>query len=166
MNAGASDNEVKSVQLELVDEPRHSKRGRRRLLTVRAFVKICHHIEAGFSIPNACALEQVSYRIFRTRCQENPRLEARAKAAQAVRFNLRVEQALDCIMTQAPRNWVAAGWFLERSLPSQFALRNVSRPEESSEPEQEPLPVEVLQHHQALLLEKAHEDEARKAASS
>jgi hypothetical protein len=65
MPAESTLDDVKSVVLEFVDRP--ARRGRPVTLTVRRFLKICHHVEAGASIPKACEAESVSYRNFRFR---------------------------------------------------------------------------------------------------
>jgi len=96
-------------------------------LTVRAFIKICHHIERGFSIPNACELQQISYRNFRHRVSRSLRLEERLKAAEAIRFELRHEQAMATIMAAGEKSWPAHAWWAERNLPERYALKTVHR---------------------------------------
>lgn len=160
--AEASCNEVKSVQLELVDkEPRPSKRGRPLILTKRVFLKICHHVEAGFSITAACEVEAVAYRTFRVRAAASPRLTERLKEATDIRFERRHEEALSIVMLAAERNWQAAGWYLERVLPSLYALKSVARDSAEDSKLEEEIPSEVLARHQQLLLEKAREDQQR-----
>jgi hypothetical protein len=164
MAAELSPQEIKSVSvnLELVDRP--ARRGRPVTLTLRAFVKICHHIEHGFSIPNACEVEGISYRNFRRRVFNSARLQERLKEAETLRFNLRHEQALGSIMAAGEKSWMAHAWFLERTLPHLYALRNVSRadPEADKELEEE-IPSEVLARHRALMLQIAKEDEQKQA---
>jgi hypothetical protein len=153
--------EVKSVDLELVDKP--ARRGRPVTLNPRRFLSICHHIEHGFSIPNACEVEGISYRNFRFRVSQSARLQERLKEAETVRFNFRHEQALASIMAAGERSWMAHAWFLERALPHMWALRTVSRPElDKDEPEPE-LPSEVLKRHRDLLLRLAKEDAEKQA---
>jgi hypothetical protein len=101
MPAEPSVHEVKSVNLEVVDKP--ARRGRPVTLTLRRFVSVCHHIEHGFSIPNACEVEGISYRNFRFRVSQSARLQERLKEAETVRFNFRHEQALASIMAAGER---------------------------------------------------------------
>jgi hypothetical protein len=162
MPAESSSYEVKSVNLELVDQP--GRRGRPVTLTLRRFVRVCHHIEHGFSIPNACEVEGISYRNFRFRVSQSTRLKERLKEAETVRFNFPHEQALASIMAAGEKSWMAHAWWLERCLPHMYALRNVVRidPEQDKELEEE-IPAEVLARHRALLLELAREDEQNQA---
>ena len=51
--------------------------------------------------------------------------------------------------------------YLERRYPSEFALRNVSRPDTEQKAIQAEIPSEKLAHHRALMLELAREDEAK-----
>src|SRR5215831_9536351 len=131
MPAEPSPSEIKTISLEVVDKP--VRRGRPVTLTLRAFVRICRHIEHGFSIPNACEVEGISYRNFRFRVSQSSRLQERLKEAETVRFNLRHEQALASIMAAGEKAWPAHAWFLERALPHLYALKSVAR----ADPEQE-----------------------------
>jgi hypothetical protein len=155
--------DVKSVVLEFID--RSARRGRPVTLTIRRFLKICHNIEAGFSVPKACEAESVSYRNFRFRVSSNPRLQKRLKESEAVRLALRHEQALESIMAAGDRSWMAHAWFLERVWPSLYSLRPISRDSDEGQPTEEEIPAEVLARHRALLLELAREDEARQASN-
>jgi hypothetical protein len=119
--------EVKSVSLELVDKPARRNPWRPTLLTIRVFLKICHHIERGFSIPNACEVELISYKTFRLRVSRSVRLQERLKEAEVVRFNFRHEEALASVMAWGEKSWMAHAWWLERCLPHLYALRNVNR---------------------------------------
>jgi hypothetical protein len=160
MPAEPSPCDVKSVNLEVLDKP--GRRGRPVTLTIRRFVSVCYHIEQGFSIPNACEVEGVSYRNFRFRVSQSARLQGRLKEAETVRFNLRHEQALASILAAGERSWMAHAWFLERALPHLYALRNVVRADpEGGQELKEEIPAEVLAKHRALMLQMAKEDEAR-----
>src|SRR6516225_8972937 len=104
MPAEAAACEAKNVDLELVEPP--PRRGRPMTLTLRVFVKVCRHIEAGFSVPNSCSMEGVSYRNFRLRCSQSARLKERLRQAQNVRDDLLREQCLEAIMRAGERgNW-------------------------------------------------------------
>jgi len=152
-----------AVTLELVDRPPRA-RGRPAVLNLRAFVKICGHIERGFSIPNSCELESVSYRTFRRRASQSARLQERLKEAEETRLNLRREEALRSIMLHGERSWMAHAWFLERVWPNLFALRTVNRVDSDEDNQPEPaLPSEVLKRHRDLLLQLAQEDAAKQA---
>jgi hypothetical protein len=154
--------DVKSVVFEFVDRP--ARRGRPVTLNLRKFLKVCHNIEAGFSIPKACEAESVSYAHFRFRVSRNERLQARLKKAEAVRLALRHEQALESIMAAGDKSWMAHAWFLERVWPSLYSLRPIARDSDEGAPAEEEIPSEVLAKHRALMLQLAKEDEARQAA--
>jgi hypothetical protein len=136
------------------------------VLTPRAFIRICKHIEQGFSIPNACAVELVTYTAFRKQVVRSERLQKRVKEAEDVRFKFRQEQALASIMAAGEKNWAAHAWFLERSDPNHWALRNVNRPDQDEQAlVEEEIPAETLANHRRLLLELAHEDEQKEACA-
>jgi len=164
--------EVKSVSLELVAPGQDGSSCHQRILgrpsnwSRKAFIRICRHIEHGFSIPNACAIEGIQYRGFRLRIQRDPRLQKRVTEAEEVRFKFRQEQALASIMAAGEKSWVAHAWFLERSDPNHWALRNVNRPDsEEQQLIEEEIPAETLANHRRLLLELAHEDEQKEASA-
>src|SRR6516162_4504089 len=106
MTAERASYETKSVDLELIERP--LRRGRPLSLTTRVFLAVCRHIEAGFSVPNGCSMEGVSYRSFRRRCSQSARLKERLRQAQSVRDDFRREQCLEAIMRAGERgNWAA-----------------------------------------------------------
>lgn len=128
--------ETKRVEFEVVRPPYksiRSPRGQTRRLTLRVFVRICHLVEQGWSITKACESESITYSLFRLRCSENPRLEQRIKEAEAVRFQRRHEEAVESVMRAGEKSWMAHAWFLERSAPHLWALKNVTRSEGSSD---------------------------------
>jgi hypothetical protein len=132
------------------------------VLTPRAFIRICKHIEQGFSIPNACAVELVTYTAFRKQVVRSERLQKRVKEAEDIRFKFRQEQALASIMAAGEKSWMAHAWFLERSEPSRWALKSVYRDSEQDQQlVEEEIPAETLANHRKLLLELAKEDEQR-----
>jgi hypothetical protein len=67
MPAESEPHEIKSVPLELVDEPPRRNPWRPTVLTIRKFLHICHLVEKGFAISRACEAECVSYSRFRQR---------------------------------------------------------------------------------------------------
>jgi hypothetical protein len=155
--------ETKRINLELVDKPARRNPWRPTTLTVRAFLKICHNIERGFSIPNACEVEAISYRNFRHRVSRSPRLEKRLKEAEAVRFELRHEQAIVTIMAAGEKSWPAHAWWAERNLPERYALKTVHRAD-SENGEQligDRIPAERVANYGTLMLEVAEENKAR-----
>jgi hypothetical protein len=156
--------DVKTIALEVVENPPRRNPWRPTVLTVRKFLKICHWVEKGLSITKACELEAITYARFRQRVQRSARLQERLKESEATRFALRQEQALESVMAAGERSWMAHAWFLERSTPQMWALRNVARSDPSEQPAEEEIPAEVLARHRALMLEMAREDEARQAA--
>ena|ERR1700730_2156363 len=128
--------EAKRLEFEVVrppGKPRRNPRGQARRLTVRAFLRVCHLVEAGWAITKACESQSVTYSLFRLRCSENPRLQERIKEAEAVRFQRRHEEAVASVMAAGEKNWVAHAWFLERAAPHLWALKNVVRSEAQAE---------------------------------
>jgi len=127
---------TKSVEFEVLrspQQPRRNPRGQARRLTLRVFVSICHLVEQGWAITKACESQSVTYSLFRLRCSENPRLEKRIKEAEAVRFQRRHEEAVESVMRAGEKSWMAHAWFLERSAPHLWALKNVTRSESSTD---------------------------------
>src|SRR6266446_5595396 len=165
MRAEPESDEVKSVDLELVDRPTRHNPWRPTVLTIRKFVRICHLVEQGFAISRACEIECITYSRFRFRVQRSPRLQERLKEAEATRFNLRHEQALESIMAAGERSWMAHAWWLERCLPNLYALRAVNRDQTSEEqPIGDRIPAERLAQYGKLMLEMAEEERAREAS--
>jgi hypothetical protein len=111
------------------NKPRRKKTGRPLRLTLRVFIKICHLVERGFAVTQACEAESISYSVFRLRCAENPRLEKRIQEAIQVRFDRRHEEALASVLKAGEKSWLAHAWYLERVLPNFYALKTVVRNE-------------------------------------
>ena len=115
MAAEPAPHEVKSVDLRVVDKPPRRNPWRPTTLTIRKFLSICHRVENAWAITRACEFEGVSYRIFDSAFLIA--LSGRAlQEAEATRFNLRHEQALESIMAAGERNWIAHACWLERNL--------------------------------------------------
>lgn len=139
-------------------KPKRNPRGQTRRLTLRVFIRICHLVEQGWAITRACESESVTYSLFRLRCTENPRLEQRIKEAEAVRFQRRHEEALEAVIRAGQKSWMAYAWFLERSLPNLYALKNVNRSEGSADqPILDRISPEDLARDAALALEVARQ---------
>jgi hypothetical protein len=162
MLSDPSQPEPHAVELVVLPADKPVRRGRPVRLTLKRFVKICRRVEAGWAVTTACEAESVTYQIFRFRCSKNPRLEERFRKAERIRAEVRHERALASVMEAGEKSWLAYAWFLERCWPHLYALRSVNRvdPEQEKELEAE-IPAEVLARHRALLLELAHEDEAK-----
>jgi hypothetical protein len=133
-HAGAEDEEkevkqVRDVQLEVVRDVG----GRPLFLTPKRFLRICRHIAEGESASEACRLELVSYRSFRLHVKRSDRYQERLKRAEAAREDYLREFHIQNIRKHAPRNVLASLWWLERTVPSRFALRPVFRPEAQAE---------------------------------
>lgn len=145
--------EVVRPTLATTNSSKRNPRGRTRRLTLRVFIRVCHLVEEGWSVTKACESESITYSLFRLRCSENPRLEQRIKDAEAVRFQRRHEEALESVMRAGQKSWMAHAWFLERTLPFLYSLKNVQRSEGSTEqPIFEKIPLSQLA--QDLLLAK------------
>jgi hypothetical protein len=142
MHPELADN-ASAISLEVVrDEPHRSKGGRPTTLTKRLFLKICHLIERGSAVTHACEVCCVSYAHWRLRISRSPRLEQRYKKAEATRFELRRERALAAINKAGETSWMAFAWYLERTEPNSFSLRNKIEREVTAIPEMQ-IPVRV-----------------------
>jgi ADP-ribose pyrophosphatase YjhB (NUDIX family) len=128
-------------------------------LTARRFIKICRWIELGESASEACRRELVAYCTFRFRVVQFPAFARRLKRAEEVRESLLKEFHMANVKQHAPKNLLASLWWLERRFPSEFALKNVARPEPAEAEVEDPIPAEVLASHRRLLLELAREDQ-------
>lgn len=96
-------------------------------LTQQCFERIVKLVETGWSIPNACRSEGITYSLFRKRCQERPKWQERYLKADSLRFQHRAEQMEALVAEHANKNWQAAMSWLERSLPHRWALKDVHR---------------------------------------
>lgn len=108
-------------------------RGRPLFLTARRFIKVCKWIEQGESFSEACRLELVHYTGFRRHVKLNPKYQRRLKQAEETREEFLREFHIANIRKHAPRNLLASLWWLERTNPGRFALRQVYRPEAQAE---------------------------------
>jgi hypothetical protein len=157
--------EAKRVEFEVVRPAyklRGNPRGQTRRLTLRVFIRICHLVEAGWAITKACESESITYSLFRLRCSENPRLQERIKEAEAIRFQLRHEQAVASVMAAGEKSWMAHAWYLERVLPNLYALKNVNRSEAASEqPIGDRIDESQLRRYSELMAEFKRENEAK-----
>jgi hypothetical protein len=104
--------------------PVSTRPGRTPTLTPRAFIRICRLIRIGWSVPDACRSESVTYRRFRQLCQTRPTYQRHFEKADQVRFQYRRETMERIVAEHAERNWISAAWWLERRLPNEFSLRN------------------------------------------
>jgi hypothetical protein len=137
MPAEPAPDDVKTIALEVVDKPPRRNPWRPTVLTPRKFLKICHWVEKGLSITGACELEAISYARLRQRVQRSERLAKRLEQAEKTRFDRRHEEMLQIITEAAQRSWMAAGWWLERNLPTQYSLTRVTR--DTGDIEQQPV---------------------------
>jgi len=164
MPAEPEPTETKRINLEVVNRPPRRNPWRPTILTIRKFLRICHHIEQGEAITQACELESISYRNFRFRVSNSLRLQERLKESETVRFNLRHEEALASVIAAGERSWMAHAWWLERCLPQLYALRSVNREHASAEqPIGNEIPAERLAEYGRLMLEFAEENKAKQA---
>jgi hypothetical protein len=109
--------------------PVASPTGRPPTLTPRAFIRIIRLIRAGWSVPDACRSESVTYRRFRQLCQTRPTYQRHFEKADQVRFSLRREQCENLVCQYAEKNWIAAMTWLERRVPELWSLKTVTRNE-------------------------------------
>lgn len=103
------------------------QKGTRTRLTARAFLRIIKRIETGWAVTQSCRAEGLTYRRFRQLCQHWPAYQARYERAAIQRAEHRRETMEALVLHAAATNWVAAAWWLERSHPNRFSLRNVER---------------------------------------
>jgi hypothetical protein len=147
------------------DKP-NRQRGQPRRLTLKRFVSIIRHVEAGASVVAACQTEAVTYQIFRFRCSKSPRLEERYQKALRIRDQVRAERALENILKWGERSWMAHAWYLERSFPERFSLKpNLTRSDPEAEQAEPELPAETLRKFRELQLGLLREDEQKQANS-
>jgi hypothetical protein len=106
--------------------------GRPLKLTARCFIRICHLVERGESITNACEIELVTWRTFRNHVLRNPKYQRRLKEAEEIREHFLKEFHIANISKHSVKNVVASMWWLERRYPNEFALRSVIREEVNS----------------------------------
>ena len=119
-------------------------------------------IEQGESISEACRLELVSYANFRRHVKLHSKYQRRLKDAEETREEFLREFHIANIRKHAPRNVLASLWWLERTLPSRFALKSVHRPEGSSEqPIGDKISEDQLRRYAALMDEFRRENEAK-----
>jgi hypothetical protein len=99
------------------------KRGRRTLLNATLTKKICASLAAGDSIATACALSGVSKSSFFDwqRRGENGDEEFAEFSQSVMRARGKAKQRLVAIIVrQAPRDWKAAAWILERGFRDEY----------------------------------------------
>jgi hypothetical protein len=135
---------------ELAVIPVASHGGAPTRLTPRAFIRICRLIRIGWSVPDACRSESVTYRRFRQLCQSRPTYQRHFEKADQVRFNFRREHCERLVLEHSEKNWLAAMTWLERRVPELWSLKNVDRPE--------PMPVIGSTALQIRILTLANED--------
>lgn len=106
--------------------------GRPPTLTPRAFIRILRLIRIGWSVPDACRSESVTYRRFRQLCQTRPTYQRHFEKADQIRFALRREHMERIVCECAERQWIAAMTWLERRVPELWSLKTVVRNEPTS----------------------------------
>jgi hypothetical protein len=158
-----SENSSPAIEFEVLRPDNWQKtRGKRpSTLDPRCFVRICRRIQVGLSTVDACLNEGVTYRRFRQLCQTRPIYQKRYEKAERLRFEVRREHMEALVIQHAEQSWQAALAWLERNIPSRWALKVVPRPDPSEEKPEAEIPVEVLRRHRQLQLQMAREDEQR-----
>ena len=153
--------ETKDIQLEVVRDVG----GRPLFLNGRRFIRICRWIEQGESASEACRLELVSYANFRRHVKLNPKYQRRLKEAEETREQFLREYHIANIRKHAPRNVLASLWWLERRYPGEFALRNVHRPDGSTDhPIGDKVDEADLRRYAAMMADFARENEPKAVA--
>src|ERR1700747_2166108 len=126
--------------------------GRPLFLTARRFIRICRWIEQGESASEGWRLGLVTDQAFRQNVKRNPKYQRRLKTAEETREEFLREYHIANIRKHAPRNLLASLWWLERRIPSQFALRHVNRSEGSTDqPIGDKVDEEQLRRYAALM---------------
>jgi hypothetical protein len=131
IEAEKSDEVLELKVVRAYEFSRHS-RGRPLRLTARRFIRICHLIERGESIVDACGQEAVTYQAFRNHVVRNPKYQRRLKEAEEIREYFLREYHIKNISKHSVKNVIASMWWLERRYPGEFALRQVIREEVNS----------------------------------
>jgi hypothetical protein len=86
----------------------------------------------------------------------------RIKEAEAIRFQRRHEEAVESVMRAGEKSWMAHAWFLERSLPHLYALKNVNRSEGAmDQPIGNMIDEEQLRRYAALMEAFRKENQAK-----
>jgi hypothetical protein len=160
LNATSASVDVKSLAFEVIRQRDLGPGSSATKLTPRRFVKICHHVENGASITDACRFEGVTYRALRFKLANSEKLQRRMKQAESVRANVRFEHACQSIMQAGEQSWMAHAWWLERSYPQLFALRTVNRDNSEAKQAEPEIPAEILARHRRLILETLAENQA------
>jgi hypothetical protein len=128
---------------------------------------ICRWIEQGENASEACRLELVTYQAFRQHVKRNPKYHRRLKEAEETREEFLREFHIANVRKHAPRNLLASLWWLERRYPREFALRNVNRPEGSSDqPIGDKIDEQQLRRYAALMDEFRRENESKAPAQT
>jgi hypothetical protein len=92
-------------------------------------------------------------------------LQERIKEAEAIRFQLRHEQAVASVMAAGEKSWMAHAWYLERVLPNLYALKNVNRSEAATDqPIGDKISEDQLRRY-GQLMEDFRKENAEKAAA-
>src|ERR1700730_344053 len=117
-------------------------------LTPRVFIRILRSIRVGWSVPDACSSEFVTYRRFRQVCQQRPVYQKHYEKAERQRSRFRREHCEKIIQKHALTNWCAAAWWLERTAPESYSLKTVDRPEPAALPSSEQVRVIGLPQEQ------------------
>jgi hypothetical protein len=118
------DSETITAEFEVV---REVKLGRPLFLTPKRFLKICHLIEKGESATEACRQQLVTFSLFRAHVTRNPKYQKRLRRAEKVREEFLHEWHMANVRKHAPKTVIASLWWLERTRPDRYAIRQFSR---------------------------------------
>lgn len=102
--------------------------GRPLFLTPKRFLSICHLVERGANIVDACRAYSVTYSALRMHCRRNPKYERRIKEALSNRDGWLKEYHIGILTRAAMENPDISKYWLERRFPHEFSNRDVIRP--------------------------------------
>jgi hypothetical protein len=77
---------------------------------------LCDAIGRGLPLKYACSLARIAYSTFADWRTSSPEFAEAIERAQAES----ISRCLEIIAAAAPKNWAAAGWYLERCFPESF----------------------------------------------
>lgn len=102
--------------------------GRPLFLTPKRFLSICHLIERGTNIVDACRALSVTYAGLRRHIRRNPKYDRRIKEALSNRDGWLKEYHIGILTRAAEEDPDLSKYWLERRFPHEFSNRDVIRP--------------------------------------
>jgi hypothetical protein len=124
VNKTKASSDSEPITFEVV---REVKLGRPLFLTAKRFIRIVHLIEKGESATEACRQQLVTFSLFRAHVTRNPKYQKRLRRAEKVREEFLHEWHMANVRKHAPKTVLASLWWLERTRPDRYAIRQFTR---------------------------------------